>query len=181
MHFTDTPIPGVLVVDADVFEDERGLFVVTWNAAEFAARGLDTRLAQSSLAITHHRGSIRGLHYQAAPFEETKVIRVARGAIFDVAVDLRPDSRTYLRWFGCDLSADDRRVMCIPPGCAHGYQTLADDTEVAYTVSAAYSPPHQRGARWNDPAFGIAWPLGPPTSINARDAAYPDFQTAKVR
>jgi dTDP-4-dehydrorhamnose 3,5-epimerase len=175
MHFTETRIAGVVLVDADVFEDQRGLFAVAWRPDEFAAHGLETGIAQGSLALTRRRGSIRGMHYQAAPFEEAKVIRVVRGAVFDVAVDLRRDSPTYLQWVGAELTADNRRGMYIPPGCAHGYQTLADDTEVFYFVSAAYSPPHQRGVRWNDPAFGVQWPLGDPTAIHERDATYPDF------
>jgi dTDP-4-dehydrorhamnose 3,5-epimerase len=175
MEFTETPIADVWIVAPDVFEDARGAFVRAWMPDEFAARGLDTRIAQGSLAMTHRKGSIRGMHYQAAPFEEAKVIRAVRGGIFDVAVDLRPDSPTYLKWTGATLTAENRRVMYVPPGCAHGYQTLEDDTEVFYFVSAPYAPGHQRGARWNDPAFGIVWPLGPPTSINERDAAYPDF------
>ena len=175
MHFTETRIAGVVLVDADVFEDQRGLFAVAWRPEEFEARGLETRIAQASLALTRRRGSIRGLHYQAAPFEEAKVIRAVRGGVFDVAVDLRRDSPTFLQWAGAELTADNRRAMYIPPGCAHGYQTLADDTEVFYFVSAAYSPPHQRGARWNDPAFNVQWPLGPPTAIHERDAGYPDF------
>lgn len=181
MQFTQTTIPGVTIVTPDVFEDERGLFARAWMPDEFAAHGADTRIAQGSLALTRKRGSIRGMHYQAAPFEETKTIRVVRGAVFDVAVDLRPDSPTYCQWVGFELSADDRRAMCIPPGCAHGYQTLADDTEVFYFVSAPYSPDHQRGVRWNDPAFGIHWPLGAPTSIHARDAGYPDLQPIGAR
>jgi dTDP-4-dehydrorhamnose 3,5-epimerase len=181
MQFTETRIPGVLLVTPDVFEDERGLFTRAWMPDEFAARGLDTRIAQGSLALTHLRGTIRGMHYQAAPFEETKIVRVVRGAIFDVAVDMRPASPTYRQWVGFELTADDRRIMYIPAGCAHGYQTLADETEVFYFVSAAYSPPHQRGVRWNDPAFGIEWPLGAPTSIHERDASYPDVEQGEKR
>lgn len=181
MTFTETRIPDVLVVAPDVFADERGLFVRAWMPDEFAARGLETRIAQGSLALTRRRGTIRGMHFQAPPFEEAKIIRVVRGAVFDVAVDVRPDSPTFRQWVGCELSADNRQIMYIPPGCAHGYQTLADDTEVFYFVSAPYSPPHQRGVRWDDPAFGVVWPLGAPTSIHERDAGYPDFTPAVGR
>jgi dTDP-4-dehydrorhamnose 3,5-epimerase len=181
MHFAETKIPGVVIVTPDVFEDERGVFVRAWMPDEFASRGLDTRIAQASAALTRRRGTIRGMHYQAAPFEEAKTVRVIRGSIFDVAIDLRPDSPTFRQWTGATLSADNRQVMYLPPGCAHGYQTLEDDTEVFYFVSAAYSPPHQRGVRWNDPVFGIVWPLGPPTSIHERDAAYPDFDIGANR
>ena len=175
MDFASTPIPGVYVVTPDIFEDERGLFARAWMPDEFAARGLETRIAQGSLAVTRRKGTIRGMHFQAAPFEEAKVVRVIRGAVFDVAIDLRPDSPTFRQWTGCELTAENRKMMYVPPGCAHGYQTLADDTEVFYFVSAAYSPPHQRGVRWNDPAFGVQWPLGQPTSIHDRDATYTDF------
>lgn len=179
MRFTKTAIDGVNFIDPDVFEDERGAFAVAWLREEFAARGLETSIVQASIAMTRDRGSIRGMHYQAPPFEEAKSIRVTRGAVFDVAVDLRPDSPTYLKWVGCELSAENRRLMYVPAGCAHGYQTLENDTEVFYFVSAPYSPPHQRGVRWNDPAFAIEWPLGTPTTINERDANYPDVLAAK--
>jgi dTDP-4-dehydrorhamnose 3,5-epimerase len=173
--FTPTAIPGVLIVDSDVFRDERGAFVRAWLPEEFQARGLEVHIAQASMALNRTRGTLRGLHYQTAPFEEVKLIRVTRGAVFDVAVDLRPDSPTFKRWVGVELNDRDHRMMYIPRGCAHGYQTLADDTEVFYFVSAAYAPAHQAGVRWDDEAFGIEWPIGRPTVINARDASYPDF------
>ena len=175
MTFHDTPLPGVHFVDADVFPDERGAFIRAWLPEDFAAKGLETRLAQGSFAVNRRRGTIRGMHYQTAPFEEVKLIRVVRGAIFDVALDLRRDSPTFLQWVGVELAADRPRMLYVPRGCAHGYQTLTDDAEVFYLVSTAYSPAHQTGVRWNDPAFGIEWPLGPPTVINERDATYPDF------
>ena len=181
MTFTETNIAGVIVITPDVFADERGEFVRAWMPDEFAERGLETRIAQGSLALTKQRGTIRGMHFQAAPFEETKVVRAVRGAIFDVAVDLRPDSPTFRQWTGHELSAENRQIMYVPPGCAHGYQTLVENTEVFYFVSAPYSPPHQRGVRWNDPAFGITWPLGAPASIHERDASYPDFASSAVR
>jgi dTDP-4-dehydrorhamnose 3,5-epimerase len=181
MTFEQTTIAGVWIVTPDIFDDDRGQFVRAWMPGEFAERGLDTRIAQASAALTRERGSIRGMHFQVPPFDEAKVIRVVKGAVFDVAVDLRPESPTFRQWVGYELSDANRQVMYIPPGCAHGYQTLADDTEVFYFVSAPYSPPHQRGVRWNDPAFGIEWPLGSPTAIHERDAAYPDFSPAVVR
>ena len=180
MEFTATDIAGVFIVQPDVFRDERGLFSINWLPGDFEARGLETRIAQASSALTRTRGSIRGLHYQAAPFEEAKLVRVTKGAVYDVAVDLRPGSSSYLTWVGCELSAANRTMLYLPPGCAHGYQTLEDDTEVFYFVSAAYSPPHQRGVRWDDPAFGISWPLGPPTRIHPRDASYPLFDRTKL-
>ena len=176
MRFFETPIAGVLLVEPDVFEDSRGTFIVNWRPDAFTERGLDARIAQASTAVTRERGSIRGMHYQCEPFAEAKTIRAVRGSIFDVAVDLRPESPSYLQWVGRELSAQNRQMMYIPPGFAHGYQTLEDDTEVAYFISAPYSPPHQRGSRWNDPAFGISWPLGAPSVIHERDAAYPDYE-----
>jgi dTDP-4-dehydrorhamnose 3,5-epimerase len=178
MRFTPTSLPGAFFVDSDVFPDERGTFERAWVRDDFAAHGLETALIQGSLARNITRGTLRGLHYQAAPFEEVKMVRVIRGAIFDVAVDLRPGSPTFRRWVGTELTAENGRMLYIPRGLAHGYQTLTDGAEVFYFVSASYSPPHQRGVRWNDPAFDIAWPLGAPSAINARDAAFPDFHAA---
>jgi len=175
MRFHDTSIAGVRIVDADVFPDERGEFVRAWAASDFEAQGLDTTLAQASLARNRLRGTIRGLHYQVAPFEEVKVIRAVRGEVWDVALDLRAGSPTHGRWLGIRLAADEHRLLYIPQGVAHGYQTLSDDAEVFYFVSAPYSPEHQRGVRWNDPRFGIDWPLGSPTVVSERDAAFPDF------
>jgi dTDP-4-dehydrorhamnose 3,5-epimerase len=176
MIFTRTELPGVVIVDCDVFADERGLFARAWMPEEFRAHGLDTRIAQCSLSFNKKRGTIRGLHHQIAPYEEIKLVRTIRGAVFDVAVDLRRDSPTFRQWVGVELSADNRRMLYIPEGLAHGYQTLTDDAELFYFVSTEYSADHQRGVRWNDPAFGIDWPLGEPTSIHDRDRHYGDFQ-----
>ena len=133
MQFTETKLPGVFLIESDTFADDRGSFSRAWMPQEFAARGLDTRLAQCSMAFNHKRGTIRGLHYQAAPMDEVKVVRVTRGAVFDVAVDLRPGSPTFRQWVGAELSADNRRALYIPVGLAHGYQTLEDDTELLYS------------------------------------------------
>lgn len=173
MTFTDTPIDGVWIIDSDVFSDERGDFVRAWMPEEFRARGLETGIAQCSIASNRARGTIRGLHYQVAPHEEVKVIRAIAGRVWDVAVDLRPDSPTYRRWVGVELTAAGRRMLYLPRGIAHGYQTLTDDAEVLYFVSAPYSPAHQRGLRWDDPAIGIDWPLGSPTRVSPRDAGFP--------
>jgi dTDP-4-dehydrorhamnose 3,5-epimerase len=172
--FTSTAIAGVLIVDADVFPDPRGEFVRAWVADEYRAEGLDARIVQCSLARNARRGTIRGMHFQTAPFDGAKTVRTTRGAIFDVAVDLRPDSPTFCRWVGVELTDANRRALYIPAGCAHGYQTLVDDAEMLYFVSTAYAPDHQAGVRWNDPAFGIAWPVAQ-TMINERDRTYPDF------
>ena len=181
MTFIETRLPGVLLIDCDVFRDDRGAFVRAWMPEEFAARGLETRLAQASLATNITRGTLRGMHYQTAPFEEVKLIRAARGAVYDVAVDLRPDSPTFREWIGVELTSENHRMLYVPHGCAHGYQTLTDDAAVFYFVSAPYSPAHQAGVRWDDPAFGIQWPLGRPTVINDRDARFPDFSGVPTR
>ena len=175
MKFTSTELPGVLIIDGDIFPDERGLFTRVWHGVEFAAKGLDANFAQCTMAFNHRRGTIRGMHYQCEPQSEVKLVRVTRGLIYDVIVDLRPASPTFKNWFGVELSADNRRSVYIPKGLAHGYQTLTDDAEVLYFVSKDYSPAHQRGVRFDDPAFGIRWPLGAPTVINERDAIYADF------
>jgi dTDP-4-dehydrorhamnose 3,5-epimerase len=175
MEFIEQQIAGLFVVESDVFPDARGSVTRAWVPQEFRDHGLSADVTQGLMAFNHRRGTIRGMHHQAAPFGEYKTTRVTRGAVFDVAVDLRPESPTYCQWFGIELSADNRRMLYIPPGCAHGYQTLADDTELFYLIAGAYAPAHQRGVRYNDPAFGIVWPLGAPTVINERDAAYADF------
>ncbi len=175
MQFTAAPLEGVWIVDCDVFPDDRGLFARAWMPDEFQAHGLETIIAQCSFAFNHRCGTIRGMHYQAAPVEETKVVRVTRGRVFDVVVDVRRESPTHAQWFGVELTADNRRMLYVPKGFAHGYQTLSDDAELLYFISAPFSPAHQRGVRWNDAAFGITWPLGAPTMINERDATYPDY------
>lgn len=174
--FTEAALSGVWFVDCQTFVDERGTLTPTWLEHEFRARGLDTHIAQTSLATNTRRNTIRGMHYQLPPHAEVKCVRAIRGAIYDVVVDMRPGSPTRFQWVGVELSAATRRMIYIPRGFAHGYQTLTDDAEVLYLVSATYSAAHQRGARWDDPAFGIVWPLGAPAVINARDAAYPDVE-----
>ena len=175
MTFEELKIPGTWLVEADVFPDDRGAFARAWMPDEFRARGLDTNIAQCSLTSNHRQGTLRGLHYQSAPFDEVKLIRAVHGAIFDVGVDLRPDSPTYCQWIGVELSAENRRSLYLPRGVAHGYQTLVDGTDILYFVSTPYAPAHQCGVRWDDPAFGIVWPLGPPAVIHPRDAGYADF------
>jgi dTDP-4-dehydrorhamnose 3,5-epimerase len=175
MTFTETRLPGVWVIDADEFPDTRGAFVLAWAPEPFEERGLETKISQIGIGVNIRQGTIRGLHFQRPPFDEVKLIRVVRGGIFDVAVDLRPESKTLRQWVGEILTAENRRMLYVPRGFAHGYQTLDDRTEVMYSVSKPYSQAHQDGVRWNDPAFAIDWPLGSPSSINERDATYPDF------
>lgn len=176
MKFISTDLPGVMIIDSDVFPDERGLFTRVWHGGEFAAKGLDANFAQCTMAFNHRRGTIRGMHFQAEPHSEIKLVRATRGLIYDVIIDLRPASPTFKNWCGVELSADNRRSVYIPKGLAHGYQTLTDEAEVLYFVSNDYAPGHQRGVRFDDPAFGIRWPLGAPTVINERDASYPSFE-----
>ena len=175
MIFTPTPLDGAWVIEPEPREDARGLFARTWCQRELAARGLDARIAQCSTSFSKTKGTLRGMHYQAAPVGETKLVRCTRGSMFDVIVDLRPDSPTFTRSFGAVLSADNRKAMYVPVGFAHGFQTLEDDTEVFYQISEFYSADHSRGVRWDDPAFGIAWPAAERT-IAERDRGHPDFR-----
>jgi dTDP-4-dehydrorhamnose 3,5-epimerase len=174
MILTPTVVAGAFVIDIERLTDHRGFFARTWCARELAAHGLVSRLAQCSLSVNKTRGTLRGLHYQAAPHGETKVVRCTRGAVHDVVVDLRPRSPSFLRHVAVVLSAENRTSIYVPEGCAHGFQTLEDDTEVFYQISTFHSSEHARGVRWNDPAFGIAWPPAERT-MSARDAGYPDF------
>jgi dTDP-4-dehydrorhamnose 3,5-epimerase len=174
MTFTETPLEGAWIIDIARIEDERGFFARTWSPDEFAARGLDSTLAQCNVAWNHRRGTIRGMHFQRAPMQEVKIVRCTRGAILDTIIDLRPGSPTFCQWISVELTEDNRRMLYIPFGCAHGYQTLVDGVETYYHVSAPYSPEHSSGVRWNDPRFGLRWPLEP-TVISARDRDWPDF------
>jgi len=172
MHFTETPLQGAFVVELDRAEDERGFFARTFCAREFAEHGLDTRIAQCNLSRTLGRGTLRGLHYQVAPATEVKLVRCVRGALFDVIVDVRPESPTYLRHLGVELSEDNGRALYVPAMFAHGFQTLTDDVDVLYQISEFYAPEHARGLRYDDPALGIEWPL-PVHDLSARDARWP--------
>ena len=172
--FEDTEIPGVIIVDLERIGDDRGFFARSFCAGEFADRGLCTDFVQTNISFNRQRGTLRGMHYQNEPKPEPKLVRCTRGTIFDVAVDLRTESSTFRRWVGKELSADNHRALFLPAGCAHGFVTLTDDTEVSYLMGAAYDPALARGVRWNDPAFAIDWPLQPAV-ISDRDANFPDF------
>jgi len=174
MRLTPTEIPGVMVVDAAVQSDERGGFGRTYDEATFAAAGLPTRWPQCNTSWNTRRGTLRGLHYQAPPRPDPKIVRCTAGGVFDVVVDLRPDSPAFRRWIGIELSAARRNAIYIPVGCAHGFLTLEDASEVFYMMAEVYAPELARGARWNDPAFAISWPF-PPAVLNERDATWPDF------
>jgi dTDP-4-dehydrorhamnose 3,5-epimerase len=177
MIFRDTLIEGVWVIEPERFEDERGFFARTWDTSEFAQRGLNGRIVQSSISYNRLRGTLRGMHYQAAPHAEVKLVRCTSGSIFDVAVDLRMESATFCRWFGTELSAENRFAMYVPEGCAHGFLTLTEESEVTYLISEFHAPDAARGLRWNDPAIGIDWPADV-LVVNERDRSYPDFGPA---
>lgn len=174
MIFAETDVAGAFVIDPEPLCDERGFFARTWCRREFGARGLDVRMAQCNISYNPRKGTLRGLHYQVPPFAEAKLVRCTRGAVYDVILDLRRDSPTFRRWVAVTLSADNRSAAYIPQGCAHGFLTLEDDTEVFYQISEFYAPDWARGVRWNDPAFGIEWPIAVQV-ISHRDASYPDF------
>jgi dTDP-4-dehydrorhamnose 3,5-epimerase len=172
--FTETPVVGAFLMDLEPREDERGFFARTWCERECGERGMNLRIAQCNVSFNKKQGTLRGLHYQAAPFQEAKLVRCTRGAIYDVAVDLRPDSPSFKRHVAAVLSAGNRRMLYIPEGCAHGFQTLEDDTEIFYQMSERYSADHARGVRWDDPVFGIEWPAAERIMAD-RDRTYPDF------
>jgi dTDP-4-dehydrorhamnose 3,5-epimerase len=178
MIFRETAIAGVWIVEPERHEDERGFFARTWDGDEFASRGLAGRFVQGSISHNRVRGTVRGLHYQSAPHEEAKLVRCTAGAMFDVAVDLRPNSVTFCDWFGVELSAENRLALYVPEGCAHGFQTLMDDTEVGYQMSARHEPGAARGVRFDDSAFVIDWPEDV-VVVNERDRSYPDFRVPK--
>jgi dTDP-4-dehydrorhamnose 3,5-epimerase len=172
MIFTESPLSGAYLVDMERLTDERGFFARSYCAEEFAARGLGPELRQCSVSYNARKGTLRGMHYQGPPHEEHKLVRCTAGAIFDVIVDIRTASPTYRRWYGAELTQDNRRSLFIPPGFAHGFMSLTDGAEVYYMISVVHAPKFSRGVRWNDPAFAIEWPLAPAV-ISERDAAYP--------
>lgn len=171
MLFTETKLRGAFVIEPERLDDERGFFARTWCQEEFAAHGLNARLAQCNISFNTRKGTLRGMHYQAAPHEEAKLVRCTMGAICDVIIDLRPRSSTYREWTGVELSAENRIMLYVPEGFAHGFQTLQDNTEVFYQMSAAYHPGSARGVRWDDPGFDIRWPLLDPI-MSDRDRSY---------
>jgi dTDP-4-dehydrorhamnose 3,5-epimerase len=175
MIFEATPIPGLVLVDADRHVDERGFYARTWCAREFADAGLPDRIVQCDVSWNARRHTLRGMHWQAHPHGQTKLVRCTAGSIFDVAVDLRPESPTYLEHFGVELNSRNGRALFIPVRMAHGFLSLADETEVLYQMGSPYIPGAEEGARWDDPAFDITWPA-PPLVMSGRDRGYPDFR-----
>ena len=176
MLFRETVLKGAYVVEPERIVDERGFFARTWCHNEFESQGLNPNLVQCNISFNARKGTLRGMHYQVTPRAEAKLVRCTAGAIYDVIVDLRPDSGTFRRWTGVELNADNRYMLYIPEGFAHGFLTLSDDAEVLYQMSEYYSTEHARSVRWNDPAFGIQWP-GEVLVISERDRCYPDFST----
>ena len=172
MIFKETKLRGAYIIEPELIEDERGFFTRIWSQAEFASRGLNPKLVQCNNSWNKQTGTLRGMHYQIQPHEEAKLVRCGAGAIYDVIVDLRRDSPTWGEWLGLELTSRNRLMVYVPEGFAHGFQTLEDDTEVFYQVSEYYYPESARGVRWDDPAFGIQWPLGI-SVISERDRSHP--------
>ncbi|MBD0291002.1 MAG: dTDP-4-dehydrorhamnose 3,5-epimerase [Thermoleophilia bacterium] len=173
MIFTETDLSGAYVVDLERREDERGFFARAWCRNEFVDAGLSPDLVQCNISYNRRRGTVRGMHYQLPPDAEVKLVRCTRGAVYDVIVDLREGSPTYTRWIGVELSGENGRALYVPEGFAHGYQTLADETETFYQVSAFYAPGAERGLRWDDPAIAIRWPLPGDPVISEKDRSWP--------
>jgi dTDP-4-dehydrorhamnose 3,5-epimerase len=172
MRFTETKLAGVFIVDIEAVDDERGFFARSWCAREFAAHGLNSDLVQCNISYNRFAGTLRGMHYQRAPHEEVKLVRCIRGRAWDVVVDLRPESPSCRQWTSIELSADNHRMVYIPAGVAHGFQTLAPDTELFYQMGSFYEPAAAAGVRWDDPVLGVDWPLRDPI-VSDRDRAFP--------
>lgn len=175
MKFSQTRIAGAYLIDVEPHADERGFFARTFCCDEFAAQGLRSSFVQCNVSFNARKGTLRGMHFQEKPYEEAKLVSCTRGAVYDVILDLRRESSTFRTWAAFELTADNRRMLYIPEGLAHGFQSLEDNTDVSYLMSQMYRPGFERGARWDDPAFAIRWPLADPI-VSKRDAAYPDFK-----
>jgi dTDP-4-dehydrorhamnose 3,5-epimerase len=174
MIFRETKLKGAFVVESDRFDDERGYLARTWSAAEFSAHGIDAQIAECNLSFNAQKGTLRGMHFQEQPFAQAKLVRCTRGAIYDVAIDLRPESETFRQWTAVTLTHENGLMFFIPKEFAHGFQTLEDGSELLYQMSDVYAPAAATGFRWNDPAFGVEWPEAE-RILNARDRDYPDF------
>ena len=175
MIFRETELNGAFLIEPERLEDNRGFFARAWCRKEFMAHGLTGALVQSNISFNKRTGTLRGMHFQTAPYEEAKLVRCTMGAVYDVIIDLRPDSSTFLRWIAVELTAENRKMLYVPENFAHGYQTLADNTEVFYQVSQFYSPGSEQGLRYNDPTFGIKWPMDVQV-ISHKDRSWPDYK-----
>jgi dTDP-4-dehydrorhamnose 3,5-epimerase len=178
MIFHRTKLPGVVEIELDFYRDERGFFARSWCHKEFEAEGLNPKTVQCNVSYNEKKGTLRGMHYQAAPYPEAKLVRCTRGAIYDVVIDVRPESLSFKQWVGAELTSENRRMLYIPEGYAHGFLTLEDQTEVFYQMSEFYHPELSRGVRWDDPAFQIGWPAKVEL-ISERDRTYPDFESVQ--
>jgi dTDP-4-dehydrorhamnose 3,5-epimerase len=175
MKYTELAIPGAFVLEPDLVQDERGFFARLWCREELRSMGLEADVSQISFSFNHQRGTLRGLHYQKYPYEETKLVRCSRGELFDVVVDLREDSPTFRKWISLKLTESNHRILYIPKGCLHGFQTLVDATEIIYQMSESYRPGEQTGIRWNDPTLAIEWPIPSPI-VSSRDMSLPRLE-----
>ena len=175
MIFKETRLQGAFTVEMEPIGDNRGFFARAWCQREFQARGLISCFVQNNITVSPKQGTLRGLHYQVAPHEEVKLVRCTQGAIYDVIIDLRPESPTYLEWLGTELTARNRKMIYIPGGFAHGYQILMDNTEVFYQVGQFYAPEYERGIRWDDPTFAIEWPITPPVALSEKDKSWSGY------
>lgn len=174
--FRETKLKGAFVIEPERFEDQRGFFARSFSQQEFLALGLKAQFVEAGISFNLRKHTVRGMHFQAPPHEQAKLLRCTRGSIFDALIDLRPESPTYMQWFAQELTARNRLMLYIPEGCAHGFQTLEDETEVFYQLSTRYAPTSERGVRWNDPVFDIPWPATEGVIVNERDRTYPDFE-----
>lgn len=181
MNFIKTSIAGAWLVDISRMEDHRGFFARAWSDAAFAEKNLPTHFPDVNLSLSLRKGTIRGMHYQKAPHEEAKFVRCVRGALYDVIIDLRPDSPTFLKWAGFEITASSYQALFVPAGCAHGVQTLEDNTEMLYMVSACYAPAAEAGIRWDDPFFGVVWPDVGRRTVSDKDLGWPDFNLSHIR
>ncbi|HEY6231812.1 MAG TPA: dTDP-4-dehydrorhamnose 3,5-epimerase [Pyrinomonadaceae bacterium] len=177
MIITETKLAGALIIEPTLYPDERGFFASVWTISQLAAHGVQEKFVAANLSYNKKRGTLRGMHYQAAPHGQGKLTTCTRGAVYDVGIDLRPASPTFKQWVGLEMSAANRKMLYLPPEFAHGYLTLADDTELSYLATNSYSPESSRGVRWNDPAFGVDWPLADELIMVERDRQYPDFES----
>jgi dTDP-4-dehydrorhamnose 3,5-epimerase len=175
MIFTETKLKGAYIIDVKRLEDERGFFGRSYCEREFEEYGLNTNVVQANVSHNKVKGTLRGMHMQVSPYEETKLVRCTRGAIYDVIIDMREDSETYKQWIGVELTADNFRMLYVPEGFAHGFITLEDNTDVTYQVTQFYTPGSEKGIRWNDPSFNIQWPIEP-VVVSEKDQAHPDFE-----
>lgn len=179
MKFTETPLKGAFLIELEPRKDDRGMFARVFCKREFEEHGLNPKVVNTNMSRSVYKGTLRGMHFQKAPFGECKLVRCTRGSLYDVIIDLRQDSPSYMKWYGVELSQDNEKMLFLPEGFAHGFITLEENTEATYQVSQFYSPEYEGGVRYNDPAFGIEWPLEP-TVLSEKDANWPDYSSELI-